>query len=90
MSRDAYEYGETVVVVGGRWQGHTGVVSWPIRRGEPGYVLIESSGWIAGRQARLEDVALAEATAGGCTQLTYRLMNLASLLIERRVLPLAK
>jgi hypothetical protein len=63
MSKDAYECGETVVVVQGQWQGHTGVVSWPIGKGEPGYVLIESDGWIAGRQAALEDVAPAEVTA---------------------------
>jgi len=90
VAKDAYEYGETVVVVSGDWQGHTGVVSWPIKQGEPGYVLIESDGWIAGQPASLQDVAPAAGPPKGCTQLTYRLINLSSLLIERSVLPLTR
>lgn len=90
MIKDAYDFGELIIFIHGEWQGHAGVVSWPIQREEAGYVLVEVGTWIAGCRAAVEDVVPADATTLGSTQLAARLLNLSSLLIERRILPLTR
>lgn len=88
MSKDRYAFGELVVLTGGEGQGRTAVVSQPISREAPGFVLFESDAWISGRGAALADVRPADEGVRGFTQLAYHLLKLSSLLIERNVLPL--
>jgi hypothetical protein len=88
MAQESYAFGELVVVTHGEGQGRSAVVSQPIRREAPGFILFESETWVSGRAAALDDVRPAGEDVHGFTQLAYHLLKLSSLLIERKVLPL--
>jgi hypothetical protein len=90
MAERGYQIGDLVVLVAGEWQGHAGVVSWPITKNEPGHVLVYADGRVAGPRATHTEVKPADATTKGLSQLAYCLIKLSSYLIERAVLPLTR
>ncbi|MCC7358427.1 MAG: hypothetical protein IT317_03060 [Anaerolineales bacterium] len=90
MTENEYRIGNLVVVVAGEWQGHAGVVSWPITPQEAGHVLVLSDGRIAGPRLSHAEVRLADAATRGYSQLAHGLIKLSSFLIERAILPLAR
>lgn len=62
-----------VILVCGEWQGHAGVVSWPVGTEESGYMLIYSDGRIAGLRTSYEDILPTDKNAEGYTQLAHSL-----------------
>lgn len=90
MTQATYQIGEMVVLVSGEWQGHTGVVSWPVSTEESGYVLIYSDGRIAGLRTSYEEILPTDQTTKGYTQLAHLLLKLSSHLIEKAILPLVQ
>jgi hypothetical protein len=90
MTQTTYQIGEMVVLVRGEWQGHVGVVSWPVSTEESGYVLVYSDGRIAGLRASYEEIRPTDETAAGYTQLAHLLIKLSSHLIEKAILPLVQ
>jgi hypothetical protein len=90
MIQTTYQIGEMVVLVSGEWQGHAGVVSWPVSPEEFGYVLIHSEGRIAGLRTSYEEIRPTNEVAEGYTQLAHLLLKLSSHLIEKAILPLVQ
>ena len=90
MTQTTYQIGETVVLVRGEWQGHAGVVSWPVSTEESGYVLVYSDDRIAGFRTSYEEILPTNETAEGYTQLAHLLLKLSSHLIEKAILPLVQ
>lgn len=90
MTQTTYQIGEMVVLVSGEWQGHAGVVSWPVSTEEVGYVLIYSDGRIAGLRTSYEEIVPTDETVEGYTQLAHLLLKLSSHLIEKAILPLVQ
>jgi hypothetical protein len=86
MADNNYQLGELVIFTSGEWVGFAGVVSWPISREDPGYVLVHSEGRVAGVSTSYEDVMPADETAKGFTQLAYQLIKLSSQLIENAIM----
>lgn len=90
MAEREYRIGDLVVVAAGEWQGHAGIVSWPITPQEAGHVLVYSDGRIAGPRLSHAEVRPADAATRGYSQLAHSLIKLSSFLIERAILPLAR
>ena len=86
MADENYKLGELVTFVSGEWTGFAGVVSWPISKDEPGYVLVQSEGRVAGVSTSYEDIVPADETTKGFTQLAYQLIKLSSQLIENTIM----
>lgn len=86
MATENYQVGELVTFISGKWTGFSGVVSWPVTREDPGFVLLQSEGHVAGVITSYDDIEPADKSAQGFTQLAYRLIRLSSYLIEKAIM----
>lgn len=78
--------GKLVEILTGEWKGYIGIVSQEISEGEAGHVLIHAVGNILGYPVSINDVAIADKTKEGFSQLAYSLINLESHIIEARLI----
>ena len=86
MTNEGYAIGDLVVLTSDKWKGYGGVVSWPVTREDPGYVLVCSESRIAGLRVSLNEAKPADGSYQGFTQLTYHLLKLSSHVIEKSIL----
>jgi hypothetical protein len=86
MSQNEFLVGDMVVLSTEEWQGISAIVSKPISEGSIGHVLVHVGGNIIGVAVAADEIALADESTKGFTQLAYNLIKLGSHVIEKTLI----